>query len=43
MEETNKLLIKYLLNVSTDDEKLFKLSKEKEQIYREMCIKDNEN
>lgn len=40
---TNKSLIEYLLNDSIDDEKLFKLSEEKEQIYRDMCIKDNEN
>jgi len=37
---TNKSLIEYLLGYSIDDEKLFQLSEEKEQIYREMCIKD---
>ncbi|PRR81885.1 HAD family hydrolase [Clostridium vincentii] len=40
---TNKSLIEYLLGSSIDDEKLFTLGEEKEQIYREMCIKDKAN
>ncbi|OAM92445.1 haloacid dehalogenase superfamily, subfamily IA, variant 3 with third motif having DD or ED [Pelosinus fermentans] len=40
---TNKSLIEYLLGASIDDEKLFQLSEQKEQIYREMCIKDITN
>lgn len=40
---TNKSLIEYLLGNPIDDEKLFQLSEEKEQIYREMCIKDKTN
>lgn len=40
---TNKSLIEYLLGNPIDDEKLFQLSEEKEQIYREMCIKDKIN
>lgn len=40
---TNKTLIEYLLGHSIDDEKSAQLGEEKEQIYREMCIKDKEN
>lgn len=40
---TNKSLIEYLLGASIDDEKLFQLSEEKEEIYREMCRKDKTN
>lgn len=40
---TNKTLIEYLLGYSVDDDKLFKLSDEKEKIYRYMCVNDPEN
>lgn len=40
---TNKTLIEYLLGCSIDNDKLFKLSDEKEKIYRDMCVNDPEN
>ena len=40
---TNKSLIEYLLGASIDDERLFQLSEEKEEVYRAMCIKDKTN
>lgn len=40
---TNKTIIKYLLNKAIDEDRLSQLGEEKEQIYREMCIKDTAN
>lgn len=40
---TNRSIIEYLLGREVDDETLFRLSEEKEQIYREMCLKDKTN
>lgn len=40
---TNRSIIEYLLGRSIDDKELFQLSEEKEQMYRDMCIKDKAN
>lgn len=40
---TNKTLIEYLLGRSIDNEQLAQLGEEKEQIYRDMCIRDKAN
>ncbi|MDZ5252098.1 HAD family phosphatase [Clostridium sp. LIBA-8841] len=40
---TNELILKYIIGEDCDKDKIDKLSKEKERVYRELCKKDKEN